>query len=76
MIEKSGGRIGGSRWWLLVAAFLAGMAIHAVVAAPRPQALAARTSSLVAPPAAPGADPTLAPVMANADRDTSDIQLD
>ncbi|HEX4438998.1 MAG TPA: hypothetical protein VH854_02945 [Thermoanaerobaculia bacterium] len=76
MIEKSGGRIGSSRWWLPVAAFLAGMAVHAVMAAPRTETLAERPGSIVTTPVVSGSDAPPAPVMANADRDTSDIQLD
>ena len=77
MSEKSGERIKETQWWLSVAAFLAGMAVQAVAAPPRPRVAALAPSSIAATtPAAGGSGSALAPVMANADRDVCDIQLD
>lgn len=67
-------RIMGS-WWVAIVAFGAGMALHAAASSHRPE-----TSTLLATPApavtTPSTNDGPGYVLANADRDTCDIQLD
>ena len=68
------GRISNSRWWVTILAFLAGIAVHAAAGGHRNQVLIAQPSSVAATPVAHEQEITARP--ANADTDTSEIQLD
>jgi hypothetical protein len=65
--------IRGSRWWLAILAFLAGIAVHAAATGHRPQALLAEPRAAVTTPAADGAVGVAA---ADADSDTCGVQQD
>jgi hypothetical protein len=68
------GRIRNSRWWLTILAFLAGIAVHAADGGHRSQVLIAQPSSVAVTPVAH--EQEMPGRLANADTDTSDIQLD
>jgi hypothetical protein len=65
--------VGGSRWWLPILAFLAGIAVHAL-AGRRPQTLMAEPSTTVATPVA--YDNGAPAARANADSDICNVQQD
>ena len=63
----------GSRWWLAILAFLAGIAVHAAASAHRPQVLMAEPAATVATPAPDGGGGI---ALADADSDACGVQQD